>query len=223
MSPLSVLHHLHTMKLLSWFSKLRRCASSPRKPVPAPVVSFPTSPQSSDEGPRNCVVCMTDSPADAFPPITTLCTHIAHTCSNCISKLLSYPLPRCPTCRATLQREDIERLGTAEQHPDYRPCLKCPMGQIHTAREREPTVVCHACGAKSCYQHMLNHPGSCADFEKKQKKEATASRKYVQKRCKTCPGCNFDIEKTGGCNHIRCSKCGMGWCWRCRGVGCHRH
>ena len=33
-------------------------------------------------------------------------------------------------------------------------------------------------------------------------------------KVKTCPGCRATIEKTSGCNHIKC-QCGQHWCWFC--------
>jgi hypothetical protein len=34
---------------------------------------------------------------------------------------------------------------------------------------------------------------------------------------KKCPGPNCDawIQKMGGCNHVRCSRCKTKWCWQC--------
>jgi len=40
---------------------------------------------------------------------------------------------------------------------------------------------------------------------------------WVQKYTKDCKKCNSPIEKNGGCNHMRCSKCSYQFCWVCLG------
>ena len=42
---------------------------------------------------------------------------------------------------------------------------------------------------------------------------------WVQKNTTPCPRCNFPINKNGGCNHVRCSKCSYYFCWICGGDG----
>ena len=32
---------------------------------------------------------------------------------------------------------------------------------------------------------------------------------------KTCPGCKNAVERTSGCNEMRCTVCDMKFCWRC--------
>lgn len=32
---------------------------------------------------------------------------------------------------------------------------------------------------------------------------------------KLCPSCFIEIEKTGGCNHMRCRQCQNNFCWQC--------
>lgn len=35
---------------------------------------------------------------------------------------------------------------------------------------------------------------------------------------KECPGCRVVIERSEGCNHVRCTKCGLHMCWMCMAV-----
>jgi hypothetical protein len=37
------------------------------------------------------------------------------------------------------------------------------------------------------------------------------------KNVKVCPKCSVMVDKTGGCNLIRC-QCGARWCWVCNRI-----
>lgn len=55
-------------------------------------------------------------------------------------------------------------------------------------------------------QNKQNKNGECELDEKIQGYDGEQS----------CPGgCGFGIQKTGGCNYIRCSVCKAEWCWLC--------
>ncbi|KAL3779172.1 hypothetical protein HJC23_002023 [Cyclotella cryptica] len=42
-----------------------------------------------------------------------------------------------------------------------------------------------------------------------------ASRHWKNMHTRPCPGCSSPILKDGGCNHVRCGKCGVNFCWAC--------
>jgi hypothetical protein len=49
-------------------------------------------------------------------------------------------------------------------------------------------------------------------------KNEQAFLEYVRgAKYKMCPFCNFWVEKTVGCDHMRC-RCGKEFCYRCGGV-----
>jgi hypothetical protein len=50
--------------------------------------------------------------------------------------------------------------------------------------------------------------------ESKQLQDEETSR-WVNTNTRQCPSCSVPISKTGGCNHIRCSHCGVSFCWAC--------
>lgn len=45
--------------------------------------------------------------------------------------------------------------------------------------------------------------------------EEAASNQWISVNSKPCPNCNTSIEKTEGCNHMKCWKCKHGFCWMC--------
>jgi hypothetical protein len=42
---------------------------------------------------------------------------------------------------------------------------------------------------------------------------------YLWLHARRCPGCGIAVEKSGGCDHVRCTACGCEWCYVC---GCER-
>ena len=42
-----------------------------------------------------------------------------------------------------------------------------------------------------------------------------ATARWIGTNCRPCPSCSVPIAKASGCNHMRCSRCGAGFCWAC--------
>jgi len=74
---------------------------------------------------------------------------------------------------------------------------------------------CQACGADFCYFHSWGHKqeGSCKEYEARLVREARLNASVFG--MKPCPGCSFQTEKNGGCNHMTCRQCQCSWCWIC--------
>ena len=47
--------------------------------------------------------------------------------------------------------------------------------------------------------------------------EAEMNAKWLNANSKKCPKCRSAIEKTYGCNWMKCSSCQHGFCWLCLG------
>ncbi|KAJ4987456.1 E3 ubiquitin-protein ligase dbl4 [Stagonosporopsis vannaccii] len=59
------------------------------------------------------------------------------------------------------------------------------------------------------------HSGSCNSIKRREDKE---SEKVIKNMgAKPCPKCGINIEKQGGCDHMRCRNCRHNFCWECLG------
>jgi hypothetical protein len=107
----------------------------------------------------------------------------------------------CPTRDCDqVYRTTLESFLDDPQVPDLPPttlCLKC----LNTV-----CLSCHAChGRMTCADYKDLSTGGNAATERLKKKLGI----------KDCPRCKTSIEKTEGCNHMRCSGCNIHICWVC--------
>ena len=79
--------------------------------------------------------------------------------------------------------------------------------------------------------HQRSHPGvSCSVYgnwrrsiDSGKADAETHSLRYITERSFPCPRCQFAIEKDGGCNHVRCTKCDYYFCYEWYvGLSTHR-
>ncbi|CCH60087.1 hypothetical protein TBLA_0C02810 [Henningerozyma blattae CBS 6284] len=72
---------------------------------------------------------------------------------------------------------------------------------------------CFSCGFES------HSPADCDITNAWVKKTRNESDylNWVLSNTKECPKCNVNIEKNGGCNHMKCSSCKYEFCWICDG------
>ena len=117
--------------------------------------------------------------------------------------------------------EELERRHIAELTPGWRRCLapSCNSGQVHTkpaalktlqSEAGEPDIfTCKECGARACVAcDRPWHEGEiCANYQSRIKgrvEEEDKSLMKIKKETKPCPGCHANVERNGGCAHIRC-------------------
>merc|ERR1719382_1547864 len=75
---------------------------------------------------------------------------------------------------------------------------------------------CPDCGTEFCYYHSNAHTGiPCAEYRKRMAREERLVEQGALRDTKACPVCGVRTEKTGGCNHMTCQRCGSDWCWVC--------
>lgn len=124
-----------------------------------------------------------------------------------------------PRCRAGQVHEPPAQVGESVSNlgPKRRSWTK-----VKKSEAAHNICTCNECGAKACVDCDLPwHEGeTCHDYQTRikgedfEKKEA-ASLKTIQKQCKQCPGCKKNIQRNGGCDHMRCTQCNTRFCFLC--------
>jgi len=110
------------------------------------------------------------------------------------------------------------------------PNPRCNGGQEHIGGLGE-LFVCIDCGHRFCTRHNVNwHEGeTCLQYENRinlpnqnperpsvQRGEDKETRDLLARISKPCPRCRRPIQKTAGCDHMKCV-CGHQFCWLCLG------
>lgn len=150
----------------------------------------------------------------------------------------------CPdsSCGEELEQRDVERAldsetgretrekyiklrlrGYLSSLPNFTWCLRpgCDSGQIHDG-ETGPIMTCVSCGFKTCAEHQVPwHEGmSCHGYDLRFSRTRTEEIlykilvKFIS--MKDCPNCGVAIQKSDGCDHMRCSACKAEFCYRCQ-------
>ena len=110
----------------------------------------------------------------------------------------------CPyaDCKCIIHLKDTSSLAEYTRL-HYSPFVKCDSGHRF----------CFNCGFET------HAPADCNvtnAWIKKAKKESE-NLNWVMSHTKECPKCGVNIEKDGGCNHMKCSSCKYEFCWICEG------
>jgi ariadne-1 len=86
----------------------------------------------------------------------------------------------------------------------------------HLSELTSQTVVCEQCSTAWCFQcgNLPHRPAKCDDFDS-WNEIFGSSTFWVKKNAKPCPSCSVPIEKSQGCNHMKCTQCGFDFCWLC--------
>ncbi|CAF0942659.1 unnamed protein product [Rotaria sordida] len=95
---------------------------------------------------------------------------------------------------------------------------ECGSGQYHYRRStRNPKITCILCKKDTCAFHRIKwHEGmTCNQYDRFYPSRDAGTRKWIKRYSKKCPGCQSNIEKNGGCDHITCPKCRYQFCWDC--------
>ncbi|KAL5406318.1 hypothetical protein PMIN03_007883 [Paraphaeosphaeria minitans] len=77
------------------------------------------------------------------------------------------------------------------------------------------TVTCPYCEADMCLECMRPSHGTDSCDEAKLAEE-NQSLELIKDISKPCPKCGANIQKNGGCNHMKCRHCKHDFCFSCR-------
>ncbi|KAK6536632.1 translation termination inhibitor protein itt1 [Arthrobotrys megalospora] len=73
---------------------------------------------------------------------------------------------------------------------------------------------CATCG-KSWHGYTFRCKRVDGELTKDEEKEAKLTADFLQSNCTPCPTCLIPISKSGGCNHMFCSRCWTHFCLLC--------
>ena len=60
-----------------------------------------------------------------------------------------------------------------------------------------------------------NFDPTCEEFSIEKQKAQTETDRWIKEKTQKCPKCDIIIEKSGGCDHIKCQVCKFDFCWIC--------
>ncbi|TFK94195.1 hypothetical protein K466DRAFT_536709 [Polyporus arcularius HHB13444] len=115
-----------------------------------------------------------------------------------------------------LEATFLSHIHSRAQEFRYYPTADCQT--IYRASTDGTLLRCPSCLARVCSTcHVEFHEGlTCAEFkDNRSGGEDSFQRWRDEHGVKACPGCGAGLEKSGGCNHMKCVHCGTHMCWVC--------
>ncbi|EGR31975.1 ibr domain protein, partial [Ichthyophthirius multifiliis] len=183
-----------------------------------------------------CNICFSESKIeDMVFPTQKSCNHIF--CNTCIQQYLKNLIQQnqilnisCPQygCEQKLNEKDIKRCLQNEEFfqkyikfkqimqlnsdPDIRWCIGIGCENPIKGEKGQIQLTCNKCGLQMCYfcTNLWHEDLDC---------ESAIDSEYkiiIQKfQVKNCPQCLSRIQKSEGCNHMKCPRCSHQFCWLC--------
>ncbi|CAH0477736.1 unnamed protein product [Peronospora belbahrii] len=216
----------------------RQESNSLRRSVPSLLRSMASLLGLSMEETFLCQICYDYAPTDTSYALS-MCGHTF--CETCLTNYLEFKVkegqvyPKCffenledkTACKAEILVDDIRSLISEEtwqkyskfkfnkEHELARQCPYCGHSQL-CAGSDHPECKCEACNGDFCFVHSSAHQGrTCAEYDKKMIAVEKLNNALISKISKPCPGCQNHVEKTGGCNQMKCVVCTTSFCWIC--------
>ena len=141
-----------------------------------------------------------------------------------------------PECHKDVADEDIRQILSLKKFAEYEGCLLehtisqqadmswCPTPDCNYAfifEQGSTEFKCQKCQKFYCLECMVPfHVGkTCRQF--KAARDDKGDDKFLRfvkgSKFKQCPQCKVWVEKSHGCDHMRCT-CGRHFCYRCGGI-----
>ncbi|TYZ67693.1 hypothetical protein PybrP1_012830 [[Pythium] brassicae (nom. inval.)] len=181
---------------------------------------------------RECQICF--DKMDALQAHVCLECNTAF-CSTCMQWYVEFKILDgevsakklvCPSahCARPLAPELVEAFAAPESFAKYQSFLKnqklgvrfCPRAGCCAALDEPPfsstrRAACTACDAESCMRcgGAYHRARLCRRVDKRY------GRWKRRHNVRACPTCKADIEKQGGCSHMKCFQCDQEFCWAC--------
>ena len=149
------------------------------------------------------------------------------------------PCPMAPECRehvsfdqvkhvlpyALFERYDAMLLDvTLDNDPNRRFCPRPGCGTAMLGDSRRPMMNCPRPGCNFAYcfncREAWHADTTCELYQAWKIENGQVDSKFsnwAAQNAKPCPNCQVLINKDGGCNHMRCTRCKTDYCWLCLG------
>ena len=198
-----------------------------------------TDTKSTVEEYLTCAVCW----CDITEIFTTPCGHVYdRECfvNQCLSTGDDNIPIRClgssGSCQAVISFTELEAALTRDQldkllersftrhvrtHPgNYQYCPTADCDQVYEVSDDGKIFTCSTCLSSVCTKcGAVSHEGLTCDQYKSAILGDDAFADWKKKNdARDCPKCGCTIQKSEGCNHIRCKTCGAHLCWVCMRV-----
>jgi hypothetical protein len=123
------------------------------------------------------------------------------------------------------ERFDVMLLDvTLESDPNCRFCPRPGCGTAMMGDPHRPMMNCPRPGCNFAYcfncREAWHADTTCALYQEWKAENNGADAKFgnwAAANAKPCPKCSVLINKDGGCNHMKCTRCKADFCWQCLG------
>ena len=195
---------------------------------------------------RRCDICLQALPHKYCAPSSDGCDHTDHICTSCMREYAMNQIQnggvqeqgiRCPyhpkaskNCGSSVPDASLSALLTAEEMQRYSRFKRdavisadpsrrwCPHAPCDAFIDITVSTTCAKCKKQICADCGGGaHPGRCEDAADKKLSELVEKMGW-----KRCPFCKKVVERTEGCNEMRCHHlgCGKTFCYGCATSPC---